>query len=147
MVRLYDKLAELRTVGGEDAVKTKVEMNTYVREGWCPEEEIWRLEAQLRTEALKKRGVQTMDQLVKKVSELWDYCFSGPKPWLRLVVPGTATRVERQRLDERWFPFQENPFEVLGTTSDEVDGDLGGVTAEQALGVAQALLGSKGKLL
>ena len=143
MVRLYDKLAELHSVAGEDSVKFKTELATYTREGWQNGQDVWRLEAQLRTEALKKRGVCSMGDLIRLVSEVWDYCFSGSKPWLRLVVPGSASRVERQRLDERWVPFQENPFGKGSFAAPEVDGDLGGVSAEQALGVLQSFLGSK----
>lgn len=146
MVRLYDKLAELESVGGLESVKTKTELATFRSQGLSPGQEVWRLEAQLRTEVLKRRGVQTMAALIQRTTELWDYCFSGPKPWLRLVVPGSATRVERQRVDERWIPFEENPFVELGGPSNACDGDLGGSSPEQVLGTVQSFLGSKSKL-
>ena len=146
MVRLYDKLEELNAVAGEDSAKYRTEIAAYSKAGWTPELSVWRLEAQLRTPVLKKRGVQTMDQLREATASIWEYCFSSAHPWLRLAVPGSATRVERQKTDERWTCFQDNPFAGALAVQEIEDGDLGGVSAEQTLGVIQSFLGSKREL-
>lgn len=145
MVRLYDKLAELKKSSGIESQKYRTETGTYRAKGW-EGEEVWRLEVQLRSEALRARGIGDMDHLQAGCRQIWDYAFAGERPWLRLVVPGTATRVVRQKIDPRWRRFQENPWERPSKPVELVEGHLGGVSGEQTLGLVESFLGTYHRL-
>lgn len=88
-----------------------------------PEQPVYRLEFQLRREALKSferrdgsRPVETIEDLPLAVSSLWQYLTSS---WLRLTAPSeTDTNRWRAPLDPVWVALQtvdwgEQPVEVV----------------------------------
>lgn len=85
--RLYDKTLELEK-SHKDYLKP-----LWAVAGWQPGQTVWRLEFQLRREALTELGVTTVPDLLKDLAGLWDYATGS---WLRLTIPNpfdaTATR-------------------------------------------------------
>lgn len=146
LARLYDKREELLQVHGLGSEKAQTELKAYRAHGWSEDEPVWRLEAQLRTKALRALGVPDVSVLERNIPALWDHMFSGPTPWLRLVVPGTATRRERMVVDPRWDAFRQQHFVASDTPALLADGLRGGVSPEQALGSVFSLLAGYGAL-
>lgn len=149
-VRIYDKTEELFAMQGEDSEKTRTEFATYLRAGWDGASPVWRAEAQVRSRVLEQLGVRTPGQLASSLDSVWHYVVGqdvddGTGAWLRFVEPGTSSRVERCRTDERWRIFQQATFDGRAAV-ERVQGSRGGVPVEQALGGVLSFMGANSAL-
>jgi hypothetical protein len=77
--RIYDKTLEIRKSGKD-----------WLYDLWEVEKEnqnnrVWRVEFQLRREALKDFGIETFDDLLNSQQSLWNYCVND---WLSVRAPG-----------------------------------------------------------
>ncbi len=97
-VRLYDKLAEVQASG-----KGGYLLGLYGEAGLRAGESVQRVEAQLRREPLRSLGVATAEDAIKQAGTVYLYAVSK---WLRLTMPGSATRRERGATDPRWAVVQ-----------------------------------------
>ena len=145
-VRIYDKTEELFAKQGEDSEKTRTELATYLASGWDGTSPVWRVEAQLRTPVLNELGVSAPGELASSLDSVWRYVVGedsedGSRAWLRFVEPGTSSRVERCRTDNRWRIFQQARFDGRAAV-ERVQGSRGGVPVEQALGAVLSYMGA-----
>jgi hypothetical protein len=97
-VRLYDKLAEVQATG-----KGGYLLGLYGEAGLREGDSVQRVEAQLRRDALRSLGVATAEDAISQAGTVYLYAVSK---WLRLTVPGSATRRERAATDSRWEVVQ-----------------------------------------
>ena len=106
MLRVYDKLAEMRV--HVDKTKEELERDIWTENGWSGGN-VSRVEFQVRGEAARELFGRSVARLVGGLDALWRYCCEGGgdvKPWVRLVVPDTASRLRRCELDPRWQAVQ-----------------------------------------
>lgn len=147
-VRIYDKTEELHMVHGADSEKTRTEVAAYRAAGWDGSSRVWRVEVEMRGEFLRKFGAGTPSALLAKLDSLWHYIVGreGERTcWLRFVVPGTASRIERCATDPRWILVQRASFSGR-EVAQKVDGDRGGLSAPQLLGDVLSFLGARSSL-
>ena len=88
MARIYDKTLELRKSGKD-----------WLYELWGVSQgtQVWRVEFQLRREALKELRIETFDDLMAHSQALWNYCVND---WLR--VRATGQQKARRDLIKFW---------------------------------------------
>jgi len=136
--RIYDKTIELRVTGDEG--KRHVEESQWGREGWLGES-VTRVEFQARGMALDELDLRDPDNLEERLDALWQYCVS----WLRLIEPGSASRLRRCKNDRRWEAVTSLIFfhESAPARRQRV---RGGARAEHVLGAARSRLASLGIL-
>jgi len=110
---------------------------------------VWRVEAELHGERLREFGAGTPTTLFGKLDSLWHYVVGRDdgkgECWLRFVLPGTATRIERRVTDPRWTLFQRATF-AGRKLAEKVDGERGGVSAPQMVGDVLSFLGARSNL-
>lgn len=94
VARIYDKLAEIDATGKGGYV-----LDLYGRSGLAVGEQVQRVEAQVRGDALKSMNIMSAKDAVDRAGEVYLYVVGK---WLRLTDPVTATRRERAALDARW---------------------------------------------
>ena len=107
MARLYDKTLELQNTE-----------SPFIRDywrlyGWTRADQVWRLEFQLRRDALKEFGILHVEDLPSSLRGLWAYL---TEEWLRLAVtsPSDDNRA-RWRTHPLWSDIQRCPdWCVLG---------------------------------
>jgi hypothetical protein len=76
--RLYDKTLEIKK-------SKKLWLHElWQAAGWQPEQKVWRLEFQIKREALKELGIRTVPELVARRHNLWQYLCED---FLRLAIP------------------------------------------------------------
>lgn len=101
--RMYDKTEEIR---GTDKASWMPELWAEAGTAYDPQTPVWRLEGQVRREALRELqdSVEDAEQLFKRWTDcrrclpsLWDYLWGD---WLSLRLPRTGK--QRRRLDPRW---------------------------------------------
>lgn len=111
MLRAYDKRAQLAHLG--DPEYAAPELESWRLQGVADDEPVTRVEPQIRGEALAEFGPELATlrdnplALVDNLNGLWRYLVED---WARLVVPGTASRLSRCDLDERWRAVQAVAF-------------------------------------
>jgi hypothetical protein len=98
MVRIYDKLAEVQASG-----KGGYLLGAYGDAGIRDGEQVQRVEAQVRRDALRDMHDMSADDAIARAGEIYQYVVGS---WLRLTDPGSATRRERAKLDRRWTVVQ-----------------------------------------
>lgn len=101
MGRIYDKTEELRVFAGNEE-KRRIETLGWQDQGWKGGQ-VTRVEFQLRGDALKELVHRSVDKATSELASIWSYC---TQQWLRMVLPGTATRTRRAELDPRWDAAQ-----------------------------------------
>jgi len=92
-LRLYDKTLEI--LGGRrDHAKGQ-----WRQRGWDGKSTVWRVEAQIRRNALQQFSVRSVGELIARVGELWQYVI---EKWCRLSVPNP-----QDQTPSRWLthPF------------------------------------------
>ncbi len=97
LVRVYDKLAEIGQRGADYLLAL------YGEAGLRTGEAVQRVEAQVRSEALRELGVVSPEDAITRAGEVYAYVTGK---WLRLVVSDSATRRERAQVDPRWAVVQ-----------------------------------------
>lgn len=86
--RLYNKTLELNK-SKKDYLKPLWKMS-----GWNESDQVWRLEFELKRDALKELGIIKVDDLLPNTGSLWRY---GTSTWLRLTSPN-----DRDENQTRW---------------------------------------------
>ena len=76
--RLYNKRLEVEKSG------KRYLYDLWRQAGWTEGEPVWRLEFQLKREALVSRGLSSLDQVMENRNGLWSYVTIE---WLRLTLP------------------------------------------------------------
>ncbi|MEO8178350.1 MAG: hypothetical protein ABI895_05910 [Deltaproteobacteria bacterium] len=149
MARLYNKTEELQGYPPDDE-KVLTETTAYRHAGWDGDATVWRLEAQLKSEALQTLNATRPQDLPSKLDGIWQYLFVGggsQGAWLRLVDPATATRRERCGVDERWRIFADVHFSsVASGPAQRVMGRRRGLSVPEVTGSLLSHLGSAGLL-
>jgi hypothetical protein len=104
--RIYDKTAEL-------AVSGKQWMHVVWQAGeYDPAAPVWRLEFQLRREALREMHFSELSDIEGRLGSLWSHLTSR---WLRLVVPLRGDRPERWPTDPAWQELRRADFGSIGS--------------------------------
>jgi hypothetical protein len=135
--RLYNKTLELR--------KSR---KLYMHEVWkaCGfegAEDVWRLEFEIKREAIVELGMDTTVDLAKRLESIWLYC---TKKWLRLAIPSESDRTSSRspehplwtELSSAWSPGEREP-PATRARKDRLPADerlfvhgLGGITSFMA---------------
>lgn len=90
-----------------------------------PSRPVWRLEGRLKRKALHEGGIESLWDLLARLTEIWAYLVGHvgggedglPDGWLRYVVPSDDTNRARWLVDPVWQALQD-PFGLVGTSSD-----------------------------
>lgn len=91
--RLYDKTEELKK-----SRKTHF-YQPWEAQGWQPGQTVWRLEFQIRREALVEMGIRKIADLEANYMRLWQYL---TRQWLRLTIPGKGKNQSRRPNHPLW---------------------------------------------
>jgi hypothetical protein len=102
--RVYDRLGKCQSTG--DAAYLP---ELWAENGWTDGEPVSRAEIEFRRDALVEFDMRTLWDVVARQGELWRY---GVEKWIRLTIPGTATRRENWKCDPRWIVYQHSPLGV-----------------------------------
>lgn len=95
--RVYNKTLEIPT-SGKAWFK-----EIWLANNWCEDKEVWRVEFQILRSVLKEFGINTVEDLLKKESELWAYL---TQQWLTIRQP-SPDKVYRWKVKEKWKIIQE----------------------------------------
>ncbi len=102
--RIYDKTAEIK-------VSQKEWFRDYwLKEDWDGETTVIRCEFQARRDFLKDMEVNTFEDLIERLADIWRYCTHD---WLRICHVGSATNQARWKCKEFWQIIQ-NSFILFG---------------------------------
>lgn len=91
--RIYDKTLELAQ-SGKEWMRAVWESSGY--DVTAP---VWRLEFELRREALRQMRMGSLPGAFEHLGRLWEYLTTR---WLRLTMPGATDRRERWKTDPAW---------------------------------------------
>ncbi|NQV07176.1 hypothetical protein HQ535_11535, partial [bacterium] len=89
--RIYNKSTETQKKGS-------VWWHDLWGERWRPEEDVWRIEAEIRREVLGQLGIDTLDDLFANVGGAWGYITE----WLSLRIPSEDKTRSRWQIDPAW---------------------------------------------
>jgi hypothetical protein len=89
--RLYNKTLEIESVSHKYFFHAMWE-----RAGWLPDDEVWRLEFEMKRYSLGNFGIKTLNDLERASGSLWRYLTSE---WARLAVPNPEDQTRA-----RWAP-------------------------------------------
>jgi hypothetical protein len=78
LARIYNKTEEIKTTG-KDWFKT-----AWFENGWDGKKDVWRIEFQLRREALKELGIDKVEDIKGNEERLWNYLTNN---WLKMNDP------------------------------------------------------------
>jgi len=128
MARIYNKTLELRRSGKE-----------WLYELWGVDKEapVWRVEFQLRREALKEFGIETFDDLLNASQSLWQYCTSK---WLSVRGKGPPARFWESVQAARFTPDSASLLLIKrermrsGMTEKQAADQIGGIVESYARG-------------
>jgi hypothetical protein len=89
LARIYNKTEEIKTKGKEWF------KNIWSENGWNGESNLWRIEYQVRREALKELGLEHVEDIHDKKEELWHYLSTkwlsmNHKKWSVICKPNNA---------------------------------------------------------
>lgn len=138
-VRVYDKLAQVRA-SGEGAYL----LARYEESGLAEGEQVQRVEAQLRRDALRSLHVMTAEDAISRCGEVYRYVVDK---WLRLVDPSTATRRERAAADPRWTVVQAAQVAAGATAAQRANGERHAASLHNIVPMINGLLVSAGVAL
>jgi len=99
--RLYNKTLEIES-SSKDFF-----MPIWIKNGWDQRQTIWRLEFQLRREALNHFSISKLVELTECINDVWRYC---TQDWLRLVDEGKTTNRTRLETHPLWSEIQQIKF-------------------------------------
>jgi hypothetical protein len=139
MARLYDKTVELKHPGREH--KAALEHEIWRRNGWDGEQQVTRVEFQLRGEVLDEIHLRDPNNLHEKLDSVWQYCTR----WVRCIDLTTATRRKRCALLPAWELAQSVRF-VHPDEPVVRHRVRGGATFENMFGTLISYMGSSGRL-
>lgn len=95
--RVYNKSIEIPT-SGKCWFKEIWQANN-----WCEDKDVWRVEFQIMRNVLKEFGINSVEDLLNKESELWAYL---TQQWLTIRQP-SSDKVYRWKLKKKWKIIQE----------------------------------------
>jgi hypothetical protein len=98
VARIYDKLAEVQATGNGGYL-----LGLYGEAGIGEHDQVQRVEAQVRRDALRSMHVMSADDAIARAGKVYLYVVGK---WLRLIDATSATRRERAALDPRWTVVQ-----------------------------------------
>lgn len=140
MLRIYDKIEELRI--RRDEQKTATEHEVWTWAGWRPGDAVTRVEFQFRSQVLKEfQGFngRNIHELAKNLDALWRY---ATERWCALLIRDDE-RTSRCSIDPRWLAVQAVLFEerqVLPRRHRKRNGACAG----QAIGACLSIAASGG---
>lgn len=118
VARVYDKTEELRAKSDDEkrAIEEALWRSALDGNGkpfWQEGTSVTRVEFQFRGKVLDELwgadgGLRSPEMLMQKLDAIWAY---GSREWLRLIVPGSATRRTRCADDPAWAAVQSVRFE------------------------------------
>lgn len=97
LARIYNKSIEIKKSG---KIWFKEVWNQH---GWVEENDVWRVEFQLRRGVLKELSIDSLEKLFGKTDELWLYLTAD---WLTIRQP-SKDNVSRWRLKRKWKLIQK----------------------------------------
>jgi hypothetical protein len=104
--RLYDKLLEIQTSG-----KTYL-LDVWRKAGWNEGNPVWRLEFELKREALTQRGLSDLTSVMANLNGLWSYATTE---WLRLTLPNSDDKTRsRWPIHPLWGYLSSIDWETSG---------------------------------
>lgn len=124
--RVYDKTLEIRKSG-----------KTWLYELWGVDQngQVWRVEFQLRREALKGFRVETFEDLMNTSQALWDYCTSK---WLSVRTNARLMSFWK-KVQAAKFKAGDNPAQLVkrermrsGMTEKQAAAQIGGIVESYA---------------
>jgi hypothetical protein len=127
MMRVYDKVEELKLA--DRAHKQPIEHALWKEAGWTGEP-VTRVEFQLRSKVLKALGLTDPRQIGERMDAVWAYC---TQKWVRLSVPGSATRRSRWKLDPKWELVRSVVFKHAAAPAERIHKSIG-ADAKQTFG-------------
>ncbi len=143
MCRIYDKRAEMAQWDPLNE-KVQVEREIWQRAGVTDADEVWRIEFQLRRDALEQMGIETLNDVMKNLDKMWAYC---TRKWLRIVDLTTATRKERAEIDLRWKAIQGVTWREQMEPATRVRRKRGGPNLVTTVGTVVAHLAATGDVV
>ena len=138
--RIYDKTHELASLG--NIAKAVIEHAIWRQAGWNDTQQVTRVEFQHRGEFVDQIGLRDPAALPERLDAIWRY----DSTWARLIVPDSATRRHRCKLDPRWLVVQQVVFKHEALPVDRQTLARGGVSIAQLLGAMRSYLGACGHL-
>jgi hypothetical protein len=107
MARLYNKTRQIEACD-KGALSTEIVQKLWQQYGWDGAEDVWRMEYQVRKDALQKRGIHNVAQLEENHLRLWSYLTSE---WLKICIP-SETDQKRSRWPEHplWSAIHQAPM-------------------------------------
>ena len=113
-LRVYDKTEEIQ-LPENAGDKRDEEHARWTAAGWDGSETVVRVEFQVRGDALDQFELRDPSKLLASLDALWCYLTriraDSDTPWVRLIVPGSASRRERCAIDPRWRAVQRVLFD------------------------------------
>ena len=107
---IYNKTLEIR----QRSKKTWF-YDLWKKHGWNGTDDVWRVEFRYKREFLHEVGIETANDILHKLPELWAYStghLNGgsdglPDGWLRYVTPSLDHNRSRWRVEEAWQAVQQ----------------------------------------
>jgi hypothetical protein len=140
VVRIYDKLAEIKANGGKGDYLLPV----YAEAGWREGDPVQRVEAQVRRDTLRQLGVMTAEDAIARAGAVYAYVVGK---WVRLIVPGSATRRERAETDARWQSVQRASIARGVDPAQRIAAESGRLTLDQIVSNVAAWMVRGGEAL
>lgn len=104
--RLYDKRLEIEASGKYYL------LDLWRKTGWDGSQPVWRLEFQLKREALTQRGLSDLGWIVDNLNGLWSYATTE---WLRLTLPNPEDKTRsRWPIHPLWGYLSAIDWETSG---------------------------------
>ena len=141
MARIYDKTEELSLSGREE--KRAIENAIWSKNGWNGVDRVTRVEFQHRGNYLDEIDLRDVDRLIDSLDAVWQ----RDVRWLRLVVPDSASRRTRCKLDTRWQAVTRTVFRHVTEPVERHRRSRGGATPEHVLGATRSRLAAAGQLV
>lgn len=139
--RIYDKTVELESKG--DIAKAWIEHELWRSAGWNGQDQVTRVEFQHRGEFLDQTELRDPADLAERMDSIWQ----RDVQWVRMIVPGSATRRHRGEVDPRWKIVQGVTFKHSALPAIRREVVRGGASVGQLLGAMRSRLAANGKLL
>lgn len=139
VARIYDKLAEVAASG-----KGGYLLGLYGDSGLGEGEQVQRVEAQVRRDALRSMQVMSAEDAIERAGEVYQYVVGK---WLRLIVPSSATRRERAVLDPRWSLVQSARVAAGVDPATRINADRHAPALDNIVPMIAGLLVSAGSAL
>lgn len=139
VLRIYDKIAEMTQKNDENK-------KNHFQEIWKNQENVTRIEYQLRREFLNDYNINTLEQLEQKINEIWLYLTES---WFRHTQK-PVDRINKNQTDSKisnfWKQVQKNSGKILNILKKRIKKNICNVKSlvNQATGCLVSICGSLG---